>query len=1795
MDTLLHSKKPIIVLSLVLSIIASTSSAYSYGVPYSYGAFLNNNNPSSGFSTASTATSTATATSPNNPSDSSYSWAGTTPNQLPVITIPTDKAKNFAFSFDSNAKSDLVIGFYCSTYTVPAGQLNPNQAAFGATDNSLGAVIELRLGLSVGSDGAQIAYDMTINNTTYTMTSLGSGNPTPSPLYKLPTPQNNDGTTTYFVSLDLDAAEKQIHITVEYLNTTTGLRELLIRASNDNIREDAFFTRNKLAAGTFPGFDKVSFRTINGTTYNISNISAISTQNVVNAKVYPWGFMPSNNYKIDIDPAFAKSFSATFTANPEHDFVIGLYSSNYNTGMASGQGKPGLYCSSVTNGGVSSSLGAIIEFLIGGADGQNGGPKEAPDGTNGDQSIAIRYEACNHPEGWCTGWSGFQRGATPFTTNTNPASPSTTLRIPGKRGSNITYTLTATLSQSPNPSLSISLSYLDPKTKIPTLLVMLSDQNSANGNPRTGTIDNIATALWNYLKNPDFTGFTAIGFRTSNLTSFIVRDATFTLPQDMATAVTTNAVNDVSLPGIAALINGAVGAVNNLSIYSISQGTISIQNTQTSVTQNSLSTILNDLQNNNSYSPNVLIALANAQKAISPQTSTSYITAATCSINAAINAYNAALTWAECLDLQAQKIGTTTLQSDPNTGTQNLLSFILTQASNIPTTRPTATTYTSLSNAQTAQTMAEKLLTAFCITKQANGSTLLQNLQAADTLIASSMQTSNLLTMAISNVTNSSIPTLITGATTATSLLQTSGITSGTISLSGTPTPLTQATLASTIAALQNDSTIGIAALTTAVKAATTVAAAASYSVNAAISAYTAALAWAECLDLQAQKIGAKTLQNNPDTGTQVLLDRIFEQRTALPTTRPTPTTYTTVADARAAQTKAEAFLSFLLTTKQPNGSTSLQNLQAADTAVSNAIQASSFLSAAVANTTNTNIPTLIAGAKAATDSLQTNNITGGSVTLNGTATPLTQASLASVAATLQNDSTIGIAALTTAVKAATTVAAAASYSVNAAISAYTAALTWAECLDLQAQKIGAKTLQNNPDTGTQVLLDRIFEQRTALPTTRPTPTTYTTVADARAAQTKAEAFLSFLLTTKQPNGSTSLQNLQAADTAVSNAIQASSFLSAAVANTTNTNIPTLIAGAKAATDSLQTNNITGGSVTLNGTATPLTQASLASVAATLQNDSTIGIAALTTAVKAATTVAAAASYSVNAAISAYTAALTWAECLDLQAQKIGTTTLQSDPNTGTQTLLGLILAQMKTLPSTRPTPTTYTATSDAQAAQTKAESVLTALFTTKQSNNATILQNLQTANENILTSIQGSTASSGVASDLTAADVCISNALAAVGALATAGITTATSTINGTAILLTPAAVSDLQTNALYGTTKLKNLAQQLSITGGISTVTNAALCTVNAAMNAYTALLTWAACTDLIAQKVIGDASDKSLQTDSKTGTQSIINAITALAPTIPATRPTTYATTSDAQTAQTAAHTLLDTLSGRITTNLMAAINAIANQAIKNATTTLNKTLPDATTADTNAQAAITAANNLPSTVGNKADLIKQANALQNSPGTNGATAPGTGPNLTYINTALKALPTSTQTYTTVKDAFTMCANAIVAISTSNNIASTNTATINAIAALQSAINTATQSKSAQAPTTSVAQKSPLDSLNEKLTTEKTAVVNFLTSAQTQATAAIETLKTIAGKATGSSRTSASSLLSSIGDLLNKINNTLSAVSKENPPFKDQKSALKAKATIESAAAYAKQAIATLTARNSTITNLKATVSA
>jgi len=1258
--------------------------------------------------------------------------------------------------------------------------------------------------------------------------------------------------------------------------------------------------------------------------------------------------------------------------------------------------------------------------------------------------------------------------------------------------------------------------------------------------------------------------------------------------QVTATQGLASAIVDVTTAGIPTLISGAATAVENLQTAGVTSGNVMLNGTTTPLTQSALASLVTALQNDSTFG--IAARTTAVRAATSTRVAASYV------VNAAINAYSGALAWAECLDLQAQKLNSPTLQNDTNTGTQALLALILAQTGNIPSTRPTSNTYTTLSTAQAAQTKAAALLTAFLTTKQANGSTLLQNLQTADTAITAAFQKSNALGAAVADVTNTNIPTLVSGAATAVSSLQTTNITSGNVTLNGNATPLTHSALATTVTALQNDQTFGITALATAVRAATSTLVAASCVVNAAMTAYSAALTWVQCLDLQAQKLGVASLQSDPSVGTEALLALILAQASNIPTTRPTSSTYTVAGDAQTAQTKAEALLTAFFTTKQANSSTLLQNIQAADGAITAAAQKSNALATAIADVTNTNIPTLISGAAAAVRSLQTTNITSGSVTLNGSATPLTQSALGTLATALQNDPTNSIAALTTAVKAATTPLAAAAYAVNAIVSAYFAALTWAQCLDLQAQKLDIAPLQSDPSVGTQALLALILAQAGNIPSSRPTSSTYTTPTDAQTAQAKAETLLTAFFTTKQANGSTLLQNLQAADTAITAAIQKTNALAAATTNVTSTNIPTLISGAITATGNLQTAGITSGSVTFNSSTTTLTQSALATSATALQNDSTTGIAALVTAVKAATSPLAAAASVVNAAINAYTAAMIWLQCLDLQAQKLKSTLLQSDQKTGTQALMTLVLAQANNIPTTRPTNSTYTTLTDAQTAQTKAETLLTAFFTTKQANGSTLLQNLQAADSAATTATQSTTASSSVADDVASADNCINNALLAINSLATAGITTTSVTVSsGTTVSLSSAAVTDLQNNSTYGTSTLKGLAQQLtaSTSSSNTTIINAAVYTVNAAITIYNALLMSATCVDLMAQKVIGTGSDKSLQTNTANGTQSTINAIISLAQTLPTTRPTTYSSTSAAITAQTTAHTLIGNLTGTTSDTLMSAANAVTNRAIQNAISAINQALPDAKTADNNAQTAITAASNLPSTAGNKASLVSQAKALQNTPATSGGKATGTGPNLAYLTAALKALPTGTQSYTTLKDAVAMCVNALNATTAAGTIADNNAATLKAIADLQTAIGSTPSTAAPSSSSNGIASGSPLDILNRSLTTGQTNAMRALNAVQDQAEQALATLKTLTQKASGSARATATSLQASIGDLLNRINTTLSTVKKQAPPFTNQTAALKAKATFESAISYVKQVTATLAARTATITNLQSTI--
>ncbi|MDQ5890301.1 MAG: hypothetical protein QG604_175, partial [Candidatus Dependentiae bacterium] len=230
-----------------------------------------------------------------------------------------------------------------------------------------------------------------------------------------------------------------------------------------------------------------------------------------NSNQYAWitgttAYPQSNNPQIAIPSTNRFGFTVKFTANPTRDMRIGLYSSNWRRGHANAYPLWVLQAANASNLALQIAnqlLGAVIEFNVG------------PGGNN---TIVARAEAKanyagSYPEGWRSTYS--------------PVSGTVPLK-----GTNLTYLYTVIFSKgasnnyngtTPNGTLSITLSYLDPTTQKPTILIQLTNTDFAytTDNTKFG-YSNYTSPMAVYIEDPSsagFSSFTNVGFASTTGTN----------------------------------------------------------------------------------------------------------------------------------------------------------------------------------------------------------------------------------------------------------------------------------------------------------------------------------------------------------------------------------------------------------------------------------------------------------------------------------------------------------------------------------------------------------------------------------------------------------------------------------------------------------------------------------------------------------------------------------------------------------------------------------------------------------------------------------------------------------------------------------------------------------------------------------------------------------------------------------------------------------------------------------------------------------------------------------------------------------------------------------------------------------------------------------------------------------------------------------------------------------------------------------------------------------------------------
>ncbi|MDQ5890248.1 MAG: hypothetical protein QG604_122, partial [Candidatus Dependentiae bacterium] len=570
---------------------------------------------------------------------------------------------------------------------------------------------------------------------------------------------------------------------------------------------------------------------------------------------------------------------------------------------------------------------------------------------------------------------------------------------------------------------------------------------------------------------------------------------------------------------------------------------------------------------------------------------------------------------------------------------------------------------------------------------------------------------------------------------------------------------------------------------------------------------------------------------------------------------------------------------------------------------------------------------------------------------------------------------------------------------INAARLAYTAALYWASCADLQAKSIIADTggttsspylsLQNDATKGTTTILallkgtpiTSLMQQLTTLCPSFPesdqtsiTATAATTstdpqaspgstaAANAVAVQTAAHALINQINTTIIGNIPLALQAIKDAQIPISittasqactkaTADAATAATCAANAVTAAGSVVDPAAGASAKT------------VTVGSTAVAVSKSILTTAATVLRNSnlaanvpaaSTIPTATAANAQASADTITnTAAGVSIQAALTGCSSVLICAMAVDLKAQDAiaagAPATLRTDATIGTQSIIAAINTQYQqmlgaplTVSMTCAIPTTFTSVAINKVQQSVAGSVLATLT-------GSITTNLNSAINAI--SIAKATAACSVATaSTTTASSYVDNAVKAAGQIPTtkswygyAGNVSIPSVTQSA--LAASAATLKSSTGTPHGATQLTSDVPATSTipaaTAANATATadgiakTAAIVTVQAALNVCSAALICAIYADIQAQIAMGLGASSTLQTDSATGTKSFINAINTqfqkLCPsqTISYTSTTapSYTSTANALTAQAVAVSVINTVSGSITTGINTALGSIS----------------------------------------------------------------------------------------------------------------------------------------------------------------------------------------------------------------------------------------------------------------------------
>ncbi|MDQ5890249.1 MAG: hypothetical protein QG604_123 [Candidatus Dependentiae bacterium] len=416
-----------------------------------------------------------------------------------------------------------------------------------------------------------------------------------------------------------------------------------------------------------------------GCLIGLTGFTMYGTSSTVTSNYYSWNDTAGANAWISIPSSLAltksggyQGFSISFTANPTHDMIIGLYGPAYTGNKYYGSTfQPQNKGNSTTIAPSSLALGAVIEFIVGGWD--NGT-------SNVSQSCAVRYET-DYTTGPNFSYASYS-SSTGASRYTDTATPHKQWIIPGARTTNVTYIYTVLFSRT-NSTISIALEYIDPTgtslTPLPLLSITTDDFNSNNVYTQGSNTQTTAASVLNSILNCNDTwlssGFSALGFR-----EYIA-----SIPGAINTYTVSNlAVNVPAATNITTALQACSTATTD-----ISNAIACATNANNALGTNTFATTLTG-------PPTSTIPVTGKQYTTQTLLNTDITTAdnatinaALCSLNAAQLAYKAVLAWATAADNAAKAAdptGTTTLRSAKlPTGTQSILnSLAKTNSSGVP-------------------------------------------------------------------------------------------------------------------------------------------------------------------------------------------------------------------------------------------------------------------------------------------------------------------------------------------------------------------------------------------------------------------------------------------------------------------------------------------------------------------------------------------------------------------------------------------------------------------------------------------------------------------------------------------------------------------------------------------------------------------------------------------------------------------------------------------------------------------------------------------------------------------------------------------------------------------------------------------------------------------------------------------------------------------------------------------------------------------------------------------------------